>query len=83
MGISRQQQTLQATDRDTPEVKKEREEFQQDRANLPVEKLILMDASGSHIGRLRPEGRAPIGTRVEGDKPRHRGSNLSVGGALG
>jgi transposase len=51
--ISRKQKTLPATERDTPEVKREREEFQQDRANMPVEKLIIIAESGIHIGRVR------------------------------
>jgi len=81
--ISRKKKTLHATERDTPGVQKERQEFQQDRVNMPVEKLIFIDESGIHIGMVRTYGRAPIGTRVEGDKPRHTGSNISLVGALG
>ena len=80
--ISRKKKTLHATERDTPEVKKEREEFQKDRANMPVEKLIIIDESGIHIGMVRTDGRAPIGTRVEGDKPYNTGSTISLVGAL-
>lgn len=80
--ISRKKKTLHATERDTPGVKKEREEFQQDRANMPVEKLIIIDESGINIGMVRTYGRAPIGTRVEGDKPYNTGSNISLVGAL-
>ncbi|MFO1434794.1 MAG: IS630 family transposase [Candidatus Competibacteraceae bacterium] len=80
--ISRKKKTLHATERDTPEVKKEREEFQKDRANMPVEKLIIIDESGITIGRVRTDGRAPIGTRVEGDKPYNTDSNISLVRAL-
>jgi len=51
--ISRKKKTLHATERDTPEVKKEREDFQQDMANMPVEKLIIIDASGINLGMVR------------------------------
>ncbi len=51
--ISRKKKTMHATERDTPEVKKEREEFQQDRPNMPVEKLIIMDESGINMGMVR------------------------------
>jgi len=81
--ISRKKKTLHATERDTPEVKMEREEFQQDRANMPVEKLIIIDEAGINLGMVRTDGRAPIGTRVEGDKPRNTGSHISLVGALG
>lgn len=81
--ISRKKKTLHATERDTPGVKKEREEFQQDEPNLPVKKLIFIDEAGINTGMVRTYGRAPIGTRVEGDKPRNTGSTISLVGALG
>ena len=81
--ISRKKKTLHATERDTPEVQKEREEFQRDMINLPVEKLIVVDEAGVNIGMVRRYGRSSIGTRAEGDKPRNTGSNISLVGALG
>jgi transposase len=51
--ISRKKKTRHATERDMPEVKKERQEFQQDRPNMPVEKLIFIAAAGIHIGMAR------------------------------
>jgi transposase len=80
--ISRKKKTLHATERDKPDVKKEREKFQQDMINLPVEKLIFIDEAGVNIGMVRTYGRASIGTRAEGDKPRNTGSNISLLGAL-
>ena len=80
--ISRKKKTMHATERDTPGVKKERQEFQQDRPNLPVEKLIFIDEAGINIGMARTYGRALIGSRVEGDKPCNTGSNISLVGAL-
>jgi transposase len=81
--ISRKKKTFHATERDTPEVQKEREEFQRDMVNLPVEELIVVDEAGVNIGMARTYGRSSIGTRVEGDKPRNTGSNISLMGALG
>jgi len=81
--ISRKKKTLHASERDTPAVQKERQEFQQDSANMPVEKLVFIDEAGINIGMVRLYGRAPIGTRVEGDKPWNTGSNMSLVGALG
>ena len=81
--ISRKKKTLHATERDTPGVQKERQEFQQDMANMPVEKLVFIDEARIHMGMVRRYGRAPIGTRVEGDKPYNMGSNSSLVGALG
>ena len=49
---------------------------------MPVEKLVFIDETGIHIGMVRRSGRAPIGTRVEGDKPWNTGSNISLVGAL-
>jgi transposase len=81
--ISRKKKTFHATERDTPEVQQEREEFQRDMVNLPVEKLIVVDEAGINIGMARTYGRSSIGTRAEGDKPRNTGSNISLVGALG
>ena len=81
--ISRKKKTFHATERDTPEVHKEREEFQRDMVNLPVEKLIVVDEAGINIGMARTYARSLIGTRAEGDKPRNTGSNISLVGALG
>lgn len=81
--ISRKKKTLQARERDTPAVQKERQEFQQESADMPVEKLVFIDETGINIGMVRLYGRAPIGTRVEGDKPWNTGSNISLVGAWG
>jgi len=81
--ISRKKKTFHATERDTPEVQKEREEFQRDMVSLPVEKLIVVDEAGVNTGMARTYGRSSIGTRAEGDKPRNTGSNISLVGALG
>jgi len=80
--ISRKKKTFHATERDTPEVQKERKEFQQDMIHLPVEKLIVVDEAGVNTGMARTYGRSLIGTRAEGDKPRNTGSNISLVGAL-
>jgi transposase len=81
--ISRKKKTMHATERDTPGVQKERHEFQQDRPNMPVKKLIFIDEAGINIGMARTYGRGPIGTRVEGHKPHNTGSNISLVGAIG
>jgi transposase len=81
--ISRKKKTFHATERDTPEIQKEREEFQRDMVNLPVEELIVVDEAGVNIGMARTYGRSSIGIRAEGDKPRNTGKNISLVGALG
>jgi transposase len=81
--ISRKKKTFHASERETPEVQKERQEFQEAKPNMPVDKLIFIDESGINTGMVRTYGRAPIGKRVEGDKPRNKGSNISLVGALG
>ena len=81
--ISRKKKTFHASERDTPEVQQERQEFQEDRPKMSVKKLIFIDESGINTGMARTYGRAPIGTRVEGHKPRNTGSNISLVGALG
>ena len=78
--ISRKKKTMHATEQDTPGVQKERHEFQQDRPNMPVKKLIFIDEAGINIGMARTYGRGPIGTRVEGHKPHNTGSNISLVG---
>ena len=81
--ISRKKKTFHATERETPEVQKERQDFQEDKANMPVDKLIFIDESGVNIGMARTYGRAPLGMRVEGNKPYNTGSHISRVGALG
>jgi len=80
--ISRKKKTFHASERDTPEVQQERKEFQEDKPNMPVPKLIFIDESGINTGMARRYGRAPIGQRVEGAKPRNTGANISLVGAL-
>ena len=80
--ISRKKKTFHASERDTPEVQQERKEFQEDKPNMPVPKLIFVDESGINTGMARRYGRAPIGKRVEGAKPRNTGTNISLVGAL-
>jgi transposase len=80
--ISRKKKTFHASERDTPEVQQERKEFQEDKPNMPVSKLIFIDESGINTGMARTYGRAPIGQRVEGAKPRNTGANISLVGAL-
>jgi len=80
--ISRKKKTFHASERDTPEVQQERKEFQEDKPNLPVSKLIFIDESGINTEMARTYGRAPIGQRVEGAKPRNTGTNISLVGAL-
>jgi transposase len=80
--LSRKKKTFHASERDTPEVQQERKEFQEDKSNLPVPKLIFIDESGMNTGMARTYGRAPIGQRVEGAQPRNTGANISLVGAL-
>ncbi len=80
--ISRKKKTFHASERDTPEVQQERKDFQEDKPNLSVPKLIFVDESGINTGMARTYGRAPIGQRVEGAKPRNTGANISLVGAL-
>ena len=80
--LSRKKKTCHASERDTPEVQQERKEFQEDKPNMPVPKLIFIDESGINTGMARRYGRAPIGQRVEGAKPRNTGANISLVGAL-
>ena len=80
--ISRKKKTFHASERDTPEVQQERKDFQKDRPTMSVSKLVFVDESGINTGMARTYGRAPIGQRVEGAKPRNTGANISVVGAL-
>lgn len=82
--ISRKKKTLHATERDTDEdVQRARKEYRQQQPTMATQKLIFVDETGTNLGMVRTYGRAPIGKRVVGDKPRNPGSNISLVGALG
>ena len=51
--ISRKKKTFHASEQETPEVQKERQEFQSDKPNMPVDKLIFIDESGINTGMVR------------------------------
>jgi transposase len=67
--ISRKKKTYHASERDSPRVQKQREEFQEKLAAVDPEHLVFIDETGATTGMSRTYGRAPIGARVQASAP--------------
>ena len=81
-GADTQKKTLQASERDRPDVAEERAAFLAGQAALDASRLVFLDETGSDITMTRTHGRAPRGKRLYGTVPHNRGKNLTVVGAI-
>lgn len=67
--ITRKKKTRHATERDTPRVRKQRQEFCQKMAAVAPEHLIFVDETGATTAMSRDYGRAAKGERVQATAP--------------
>ncbi len=67
--ITRKKKVFRADERDRPDVRKKRREFQRELATLDAERLLFVDESGATTAMARIYGRAPQGERVYGSVP--------------
>lgn len=67
--ISRKKKTYHASERDSPRVQKQRQEFQEKLASVDPEHLVFIDETGATTAMSRTYGRAPIGERVQASAP--------------
>jgi transposase len=65
-GITRKKKTPKASEQDSPRVQAQRQQFQQDIAEVPVDRRVYVDETGATTNMQRRYGRSKRGTRVYG-----------------
>jgi transposase len=78
--ITRKKESLHATERDTPRVRRKRRAFRKAMAGLDPRCLVFIDETGAHTAMTRAYGRAPRGQRVRGSAPGHWKSMTLISG---
>jgi transposase len=81
-GITRKKFTWHAAERETPERRAKIQEYEQTLATIDPHDLVFLDETGVNQAMAREYGRAPKGKRVFGSRPRKRGKNITIVGAL-
>jgi transposase len=81
-GSAAEKKSLHATERDTEENRRRREEFVAKLGTIPPEKLIFLDESGVTTRMTRLYARAPGGTRVHEGAPEGDWKILTILGAM-
>jgi transposase len=79
LGWTRKKKTIGVTEQD----KEERAAWCEQRKELDVTRLVVLDECGSHIGLTPVYARAPRGVRAFAQVPRNRGKNTTLIAALG
>lgn len=74
--------TFVASERDSEQYRKKKEEFLEKLSQVPEDKRIYIDEAGSNLGMSPFRAWAPKGERAFDKKPAQRGSNISMVGAL-
>ena len=67
--ISRKKKTYRASERDSPRVQEQRQEFLAKLASVEPERLVFIDETGATTAMSRTYGRAPVGERVQASVP--------------
>jgi transposase len=80
--LSRKKKTLHATEKDTPRVQQARVDYWQEIRDIAPENLVFIDESGINLVMIRLYARSHRGERAIGDRPQHRGQNVSIVEAL-
>ena len=65
LGITRKKKSLHATERDRPEVQKQRRRFRREIQPIEPKRLVFVDEAGVTTAMTPAFGRAPRGERVE------------------
>jgi len=78
--MTRKKKVFRADERDRPDVRRKRQQFQKELAGLDPKRLIFVDEMGATTALARPYGRAPQGERVYGSVPGHWKSLTLISG---
>jgi transposase len=78
--ITRKKKSLQASERDTPRVRRKRRAFRKRIATVDPRHLVFVDETGANTAMTRTYGRAPRGQRVRGSVPGHWKSVTLISG---
>ena len=73
---------MYAGEQDTPDIRKQRDDYRQWLDQVDVRNLVFIDEAGVHLGMVPLFGRAFRGERAIDSVPRNRGTNISLIGAL-
>ncbi len=82
LNLTRKKKTFYATERDTPRVRKLRQEIRQLLQQINLENLVFVDETGVNLAMTRLYARALKGKRAVGARPDGRGKNLTLVGAM-
>jgi len=77
-----EKKTLYASEQDTLDVRKQRDDYRRWLEQVDVRNLVFIDEAGVHLGMVRLFARAFRGQRAVDAVPRNRGTNVSLIGAL-
>jgi transposase len=81
-GLTPQQKSLHASERDTPRIQQARQDYRQRLTALDLRRLKFVDESSVHLAMTRLYGRAPAGERAVGSVPQHYGPHVTMLGTL-
>ena len=82
-GLTPQNKSLPASERDTPRIQQARQDSRQRITALDLWRLKFVDDSSVNLALPRLDGRAPAGERVVGSVPQHDGPHVTMLGAVG
>lgn len=82
LNLTRKKKTLHPTEKDTPRVQQARLDYWEAIRDVPPENLVFIDESGLNLAMVRVYARSLRGQRAIGDRPQHRGQNVSIVEAL-
>jgi transposase len=82
LGLTRKRKSVEASERGRPDVQEKRSKFRLRAAVWDPRRLVFIDETGVNLAMTRRYGWAPIGDRVVGDAPYHRGDCATLVAAL-
>lgn len=82
LGLTHKRKSVEASERARPDVQEKRSKFRLRAAVWDPRRLVFMDETGVNLAMTRRYGWAPIGDRVVGDAPYHRGDCATLVAAL-
>jgi transposase len=77
-----EKKTFAPTESKRAEDQEQRDEFAKAAALIDRERFVFLDESGCNVAMTPSHGWAPLGQRVDDDKPANWGKNISVVGAI-
>jgi transposase len=80
--VGTQKKTLEASEQNTERVQALRYEYRQWLDRIDVRNLVFIDETGVNLGMVRRYGRGVGGERVYDQRPKNKGTNVTLIGAM-